>query len=56
MSTFLSMVHAIAEDSLVFIALGASIFWVIAYRIVWAALVTLALTAVATLVVRRWRA
>jgi hypothetical protein len=55
MSTFLSMVHAIAEDSLVFIALGASVFWVVAYRIVWAALVTLALTAVATLVVHRWK-
>ena len=53
MSTFLSMVHAIAEDSLVFIALGASVFWVVAYRIVWAALVTLALTAIATVVVRR---
>jgi len=56
MSTFLSMVHAIAEDSLVFIALGASVVWVVAYRIVWAALVTLALTAVATLIVRRWKA
>ena len=49
MSVFLSMVHAIAEDSLVFIAcLGAhGIFWIVVYRIVWAALVTLALTAVA---------
>src|SRR5665647_676137 len=56
MSIFLSMVHAIAEDSLVFIALGASVFWVVAYRIVWAALVTLALTAVATVVVRSWKA
>src|SRR5665647_2086957 len=55
MSTFLSMVHAIAEDSLVFIALGASIFWVVVYRIVWAALVTLALSAVAAMVVRRFR-
>ncbi len=56
MSTFLSMVHAIAEDSLVFIALGASAIWIVGFRILWAALVTLALTAVATLVVRRWRA
>jgi hypothetical protein len=56
MSVFLSMVHAIAEDSLVFIALGASAIWVVGFRIVWAALVTLALTAIATVVVRRWRA
>ena len=56
MSTFLSMVHAIVEDSLVFIALGASVFWVVGFRILWAALVTLALTAVATVIVRRWRA
>ena len=49
-------VHAIAEDSLIFIALGASAVWIVGFRIVWAALVTLALTAVATLVVRRWRA
>ena len=53
MSVFLSMVHAIVEDSLVFIALGASTFWIVGYRIVWAALVTLALTAVATAVLRR---
>ena len=55
MSVFLSMVHAIAEDSLVFIALGASIFWIVVYRIAWAAVVTLALTAVAGLLVRRLR-
>ena len=53
MSVFLSMVHAIVEDSLVFIALGASTFWVVGYRIAWAALVTLLLTAVATAVLRR---
>ncbi len=47
MSTFLSMVHAIVEDSLIFIALGAAVFWVVVYRIVWAALVTVLLTAVA---------
>jgi len=55
MSTFLSMVHAIVEDSLIFIALGASLFWVVGYRIVWAAFVTLLLTAVAGLLVRRYR-
>jgi hypothetical protein len=53
MSVFLSMVHAIAEDSLIFIALGASFFWVVVYRIVWAAAVTLALTLVAVAVLRR---
>jgi hypothetical protein len=56
MSTFLSMVHAIAEDSLIFIALGASVFWLLVYRTLWAAAVTLVLTAVASLVVRRFRA
>jgi len=56
MSVFLSMVHAIAEDSLIFIALGASFFWVVVYRIVWAAAVTLALTLVAAAVLRRLRA
>jgi hypothetical protein len=55
MSVFLSMVHAIAEDSLVFIALGASIGWVVFFRIGWAALVTLVLTAVAAAFVRRYR-
>jgi hypothetical protein len=55
MSVFLSMVHAIVEDSLIFIALGASIVWVVVYRIVWAARVTLALTALAGLWVERSR-
>ncbi len=55
MSTFLSMVHAVVEDSLIFIALGAGVFWIVGYRIVWAAVVTLALTAVAGLLVRRYR-
>jgi hypothetical protein len=50
------MVHAIAEDSLIFIALGASVFWLLVYRTLWAAAVTLVLTAVASLVVRRFRA
>jgi MFS family permease len=55
MSVFLSMVHAIVEDSLVFIALGASFFWVVVYRTLWAALVTVVLGAVVTASVRRWR-
>ena len=55
MSVFLSMVHAIVEDSLIFIALGASILWVVLFRIAWAAAVTLALTAAATVLVRRPR-
>jgi hypothetical protein len=55
MSVFLSMVHAIVEDSLIFIALGASVFWVVVYRIAWAALVTLALTALAGFWLRRRR-
>jgi hypothetical protein len=55
MSVFLSMVHAIAEDSLIFIALGASFFWVVVYRIAWAAAVTLALTLVVGALVRRMR-
>ena len=55
MSVFLSMVHAIVEDSLIFLALGAGIFWVVVYRIAWAALVTLVLTAFAGLWVERSR-
>jgi hypothetical protein len=55
MSVFLSMVHAIVEDSLIFLALGAAFVWVVLYRIVWAALVTVVLTAVATIVHRRLR-
>jgi hypothetical protein len=54
MSVFLSMVHAIVEDSLIFISLGASVFWVVVYRTLWAALVTLVLGAVVTALVRRW--
>jgi hypothetical protein len=56
MSVFLSMVHAIVEDSLIFISLGASVFWVVVYRILWAGLVTLILGAAATALVRRWAA
>jgi hypothetical protein len=55
MSVFLSMVHAIVEDSLIFIALGAGIVWVVVYRIAWAALVTVVLTALATRWLRRRR-
>jgi len=55
MSVFLSMVHAIVEDSLIFIALGASVFWVVVYRIAWAAAVTLGLTALAEAWLRRRR-
>jgi hypothetical protein len=55
MSVFLSMVHAIVEDSLVLIAVGAGVFWVVVYRVVWAAFVTVALTLVAQLVLRRLR-
>jgi hypothetical protein len=60
MSVFLSMVHAVVEDSLVFLALIPfslmALIWIVVYRIAWAALVTLALTAVAGLLVRRFRA
>jgi hypothetical protein len=54
MSVFLSMVHAIVEDSLIVISLGASFFWVVVYRTLWAALVTVVLGAVVTATVRRW--
>ena len=59
MCVFLSMVHAIVEDSLVFLALIPfslmALFWIVVYRIAWAALVTLALTAAAGFLVRRAR-
>jgi len=56
MSVFLSMVHAIVEDSLILIAVGASALWVIVYRLFWAAAVTMVLGAAATAWVRRRRA
>lgn len=56
MSVFLSMVHAVVEDSLIFIAVGASVFWVVVYRCVWAAVVTVLLGAVAVAFVDRRRA
>jgi hypothetical protein len=59
MCVFLSMVHAIVEDSLVFLALIPfslmALLWLVVYRIAWAALVTLALTAIAGVLVRRAR-
>jgi hypothetical protein len=55
MSLFLSMVHAIVEDSLVFIAVGASAVWVVGFRMVWAALVTVVIGAAVTAFVRRRR-
>ncbi len=53
MSVFLSMMHAIVEDSLVLIALGASAIWVVGFRLVWAAVVTLVLGTAAAVVARR---
>ncbi|NLG65284.1 MAG: hypothetical protein GX537_06735 [Actinobacteria bacterium] len=54
MALFLSMVHAMIEDSLILIAVGASAFWIVVFRTGWAAVVTLALGMVATAWVR-WR-
>jgi len=55
MSVFLCMVHAIFEDSLVFIALGASVLWVVGFRLLWALVVTAAMGAAATALARRRR-
>jgi hypothetical protein len=55
MSAFLSQVHAIVEDSLVFIALGAAALWVVGFRLVWATAATARLGAVAAVVARRGR-
>jgi hypothetical protein len=55
MSLFLSMVHAIVEDSLVLVAVGASAVWVFGFRTVWAVAVTLVVGAAATAVARRLR-
>ena len=55
MSVFLSMVHAVVEDSLIFIAVGASAFWVVVYRCAWAAAVTVVLGAAAVAFVGRRR-
>ena len=59
MSLFLSQVHAIVEDSLIFLALGASAVWIVGFRLVWAAAATALVGAVATAAVgwaRRRRA
>lgn len=53
MSVFLSMVHAIVEDTAVFVAAGASWVWIIWFRLFWAAAVTLALGAGAELWIRQ---
>ena len=53
MSVFLSQVHAIVEDSLVFIAVGAAALWVVGFRLVWAAAATALLGAVAAAAARR---
>jgi len=55
MSVFLSMVHAIVEDSLVLVAVGASALWVIGFRTLWAVAVTAVLGAAATAFARRRR-
>ena len=53
MSVFLSEVHAIFEDSLVVIAVGASAVWVVGFRLVWAAAVTALVSTAAALLARR---
>jgi len=53
MSVFLSQVHAVIEDSLVFIAVGASVAWVVGFRLVWAVSVTAVIGALASAVMRR---
>lgn len=55
MSLFLSMVHAIVEDSLILVAVGASAVWVFGFRIIWGGIVTLLVGAAATAYVRRRR-
>lgn len=53
MSLFLTQVHAVIEDSLVFIAVGASVAWVTGFRLVWAVGVTAVLGALAGALMRR---
>ena len=55
MSVFLSEVHAIFEDSLVVVAVGASAVWVVGFRLVWAAAITALLGAVAAAAAARRR-
>lgn len=54
MDVFLSQIHAVVEDSLVFVVVGASLAWVIGFRLVWAVAVT-ALAGAAAAVVARCR-
>jgi len=53
MSAFLSQVHAIVEDSLVFIAVGAAALWVVGFRLIWATAATALLGAAAAAAARR---
>jgi hypothetical protein len=53
MSVFLSQVHAVIEDSLVFFAVGASLAWTVGFRLLWAVALTAVLGVVASAVVRR---
>ena len=53
MSTFLSQVHAIVEDSLVFVAVGAAALWVVGFRLIWATAATALLGAAAAVATRR---
>ncbi len=53
MSVFLSQVHAIVEDTLVFVAIGASAVWLVPYRLAWAAAATALMSAVAAAAARR---
>ena len=55
MSVFLSEVHAIFEDSLVVVAVGASAVWVVGYRLAWAAGVTALMSAATAALARRRR-
>jgi len=55
MSVFLTQVHALIEDSLVFIAVGASVAWVVGFRLVWAVAVTAVLGTLASALLRRWQ-
>ena len=55
MSVFLSQVHSIVEDSLVFVAVGAAALWIVGFRLAWAAAVTARVSAT-TAAARRRRA
>jgi len=53
MSVFLSQVHSIVEDSLVFVAVGAAALWVVGFRLAWAAAVTALVRATPAAALRR---